>query len=44
MIVSAGRSTTLVASSRPPNPVSSSVQSAGLRAKASRAAQVVISK
>ena len=42
--ISAGLSTTLVASSRPPSPTSSSVQSAGLREKARKAAQVVISK
>jgi hypothetical protein len=35
---------TLVASSRPPMPTSSSVRSAGVRAKARKAATVVISK
>ena len=44
MIVRRGRSMTLVASSRPPRPTSSRVQSAGVRAKARKAAQVVISK
>ena len=44
MMQSAGRSTTFVASSRPPSPTSSKVQSAGVRAKARKAAQVVISK
>ncbi len=40
----AGRSITLVASKRPPSPVSSSRMSAGWRAKARKAAAVVISK
>ena len=39
-----GRATTLVASSRPPSPTSSSTQSAGVSAKARKAAAVVISK
>ena len=43
MTVSAG-SITFVASRRPPSPTSRSVQSAGARAKATKAAQVVISK
>ena len=43
MTVSAGRSTTLVASSRPPSPTSSSSTSAGCSAKARNAAAVVIS-
>ena len=42
--VTAGRRTTLVASSRPPSPTSSSTMSAGVRAKARKAAAVVISK
>ena len=42
--VSRGRSTTLVASSRPPRPTSSRHQSAGVSAMARKAAAVVISK
>ncbi len=39
-----GRATTLVASRRPPMPTSSSTRSAGVRAKARKAATVVTSK
>ena len=44
MMLSSGRSTTLVASSRPPSPTSSKSASAGCSAKAMNAAAVVISK
>ena len=44
MTASAGRATTLVASSRPPRPTSRSSTSAGCSAKARKAAAVVISK
>ena len=44
MTLSAGRATTLVASSRPPRPTSRITASAGCSAKARKAAAVVISK
>ena len=44
MTVSRGRATTLVASSRPPSPTSTSAMSAGVSAMARNAAAVVISK
>jgi hypothetical protein len=44
MMLSAGASMTLVASSRPPSPTSSSSTSAGCLANAMNAAAVVISK
>ena len=44
MPVTSGRATTLVASSRPPSPTSTMQASAGVRAKARKAAAVVTSK